>query len=212
MTRGSSATCTTSGKSKSRNFRREEGIGEKVAVKQNVGKIRFGLKELDALTESELKGLRVRNISPNAVAVDGKREGAGEIVLAPHEETIVGAQQWRAVRFFREAVTGGKLEIAVADVYDTPRQLPNLDAAPEPTETIYDKNYAQHILTTNDENEALDMVREQSFNEDTTLNVRFMKTRKHKILKVVEWAEPQLQNRKRVLTAVREELGKIRDL
>ncbi len=181
-------------------------------AKRQVGKIRFGLKELDALTESELKGLRVRNVSPNAVAIDGKREGAGEIVLAPHEETIVGAALWRGARFFREAVNAGKLYIDPADVYDTPRQLPNLDAAPEPTETTYDKNYAWHILSTADEAEALEMVHEQSFNEDGTLNVRFMKGRKQKILKVVAWAEPQMQNRKRILESTREELGKIRDL
>lgn len=172
----------------------------------------FGLSELDATPEGELKGLRVRNISANALVIAGN--GQYDMALGPFEETIVAAQDWRQNRFFREIVAQKKVQLALADVYDSPRQLPNLDAAPENAlpEKAFDRSYVRHILITTDENEALEMLREEPVSEGGVIDEKFLKGRMTRILRCVEWAEPQVQNRKKILAAAKEQISKIRAL
>ena len=171
---------------------------------------RFGLKELDAIPESDLKGLRIRNVSQNIIVM---QEGSEGLSLAPFEEQIVDAKKWRVNRPMREKVARGDFLVSVADIYDSPRSVPSMDSAPIDSlpETTYDRNYTRTILIVPEE-EAIDMINDESVMEGGEVNVRFMKGRMLKILRGVEWAEPQVQNRKKVLQAVKEHISQIREM
>lgn len=160
----------------------------------------------------ETVALRVKNVTGQPMVFRGIN--ADDLVLGPFREKIVAAGPWVKNRFLRDALAKFQVVISVADEYDSPKELPNLDDAPVEAqcETAFDRNYAWHALTTDNESETIEMLNELSTLEDGTVNINFMKTRMKKILHCVQWAEPQVQNRKRVLAAIKERLDYIRAL
>lgn len=167
------------------------------------------LTDLDQIAEG--MALRVRNITAQ-VLVFSSQNGQPAIVLNPQHETVAPSD-WAKNRSLRKAYAAKQIQVEVVEPTYEPRSVPSVDKAPDEARPVqgYDRVYAQNVVLCTNVEEALTWVNVTVRELDTqTVDVRFMKQRFLPILNYVKWAEPQLQNRKEVLTAARKRIDEIR--
>lgn len=137
-----------------------------------------------------------------------------EFVLNPHQEILL-SPGWEKQGRLQNAVEAGKLRATwVASDY-VPSSVPTPSEAPEDAqpEDPRDRAYAMNIITVTDEKTVLGLVQARVDDPQTgELDTRFYKTRMLRILKFVRWAEPQVQNRRNILRAVKERIGEIQEM
>ena len=159
--------------------------------------------------------LRVRNITPQIVAIPTATPSALDLFLLPQGEVSVEPPAWIKNRNMRSAYKQELVELEWVGEEYVPRPIPSVTSAPAAfmPENAIDQAYVMQICFQTDLQKTYALINHQVDAPETAeTDVTFMKTRMHKILKTAEWVEAQLQNRKSVLETLKERLAWIRSL
>lgn len=163
-----------------------------------------------------LDWLRVRNVSADRISFDPPRGmGGPNLVLAPWVETVVPKEFWQNNVILKKRFEDGTLVGEWVDAYAEPRPLPSVDNAPPDArpEKAKDKHYAWQIAMDLDMERAIKHVQAEVIDQGTKQpDKRVLNERMKPILNLVLWLEPQVQNRKPVITAAKERLSEIKAL
>lgn len=159
--------------------------------------------------------LLVRNVSGQIVSIPGIPSTMNDPFLMPWQETVLDGETWRENVNLRSALMKKLVTVEWVEKAYVRKTPPNVDNAPAEIlpDLSFDRVHALDIVMQLDAERSLELVA-QDVEDPTTneLNVTFMKTRFAKILRLIEWLEPQYQNRSTVLGAVKERLQWIRSL
>lgn len=172
------------------------------------------LAVLDSLpppTEGEgAKVLLVRNVSQVRLHIPYSREEP-ELALGLQEEQVfpAGIAKFPALR---NALQLGLVEATWVDSSFQIRHIPDPDSAPEPArpENPIDRAYAVEIAYQPEVVSLERIALTVHIPNLEDVDVSFMKNRFARVLKLAQWLEPQLQNRKAVLKALDKRLDEIR--
>ncbi len=157
--------------------------------------------------------LRIRNISGYGICLPSADPKRIDLVLSPHQEVIDPGEMWANDRYLRAALESGLIEVEWVERTQMPRTLPTTEDVPLDLrpENKFDCNYALQLALTLNVDDVLSNIRVNVKVPETSMtDVSFMKGRMLPILRMALWLEPRLQNRARVIKAIKTRMDEIR--
>lgn len=155
--------------------------------------------------------LLARNVSHETLVFGGP--GFGEIALGVQEEQVLPAT-WAKNKGLRKFVQEKRVAVSwVSETYE-PRILPVIQEAPPDIlpDDKYQQNFAMQIALSGAEHakEMIGVTARQG--EAREIDINYMTTNFRKILKLADWLEERIQNRKPVRRAINDRLAEIRKM
>lgn len=180
-----------------------------------MAKRKLGTFAFDAPPEGK-NHLLVRNITDQILAIPNNTPSAtDDLFLHPWQEAVLDADIWKNNRNLRTNFQKGSVSLQWVEQTYVARTVPAVDNAPPEIlpDQAFDREHVRQIVILVDENKSLELINQSVDSPSTNeTDVSFMKSRMHRILRTVEWMEPQVQNRTAILRAAKERLSWIRAL
>lgn len=158
--------------------------------------------------------LAVRNISSTVQVIPAQLNGVAmpDLVLNLWAEQIVPAEWVQSGVLRRALMRGNVVGKWVDNLYLSPR-IPMVEEAPAEVlpENFRERAFALDIVTSDTSN-ALELIDEKVELTPGRPNVKYLKENFTRVLEWVKWAEPQVQNRARVITAANNRIREIKAL